>query len=355
MKTFTCSCGNRLFFENTLCLNCQRTLGFDVRTRLLLAITPVGQNTWKPDQESVQTRRRFRRCKNTIDHKVCNWLIPYDETHTYCLACRMNEMIPSLTKKENHALWASMEISKHRLLYTLLGLGLPVLPKADDPDRGLSFAFLEDQRTNRDVGDEHVLTGHANGLITVNLIEADHVYREAMRMEFAEPYRTLLGHFRHESGHYYWDLLINNTAWQNPFRELFGDERASYGLALKKYHADPPESHSPSFISRYAQSHPLEDWAETWAHYLHMIDTLETATTFGLFEKEEKFGDFDQMMVAWIELSIIMNSLNRSMGLYDAYPFILTETIIAKIRFVHQLLSRAPWTTQSSAVLKRLP
>jgi len=355
MKIFACSCANRLFFENTTCLRCKKTLGFDPESLQLLPLNNEKRGLWAPDQHTLFGDGRFRRCKNTLDYNVCNWLIPEYDQHSYCIACRMNEKIPSLTKAENHDLWASMEVSKHRLLYTLLSLGLPVIPKSDAPSKGLAFAFLEDKRTNQNVRHEHVLTGHTAGLITVNLNEADNAFREATRKEFGESYRTLLGHFRHESGHYYWDLLIKGTSIIEPFRELFGDERKDYQQALKQYHSNPVVMNEKrGYISNYAQVHPYEDWAETWAHYLHMVDTLETAASFGQIKfTEEKLG-FDEMMALWVELSIMMNSLNRSMGFYDAYPFILTSKIKKKIYFVHQLLSHVPSTTLSSVNQGRL-
>jgi len=345
-----------LFFESTTCLRCKKTLGFDPESLQLLPLNSEKHGLWIPDQLTVFEEIQFRRCKNTLDYQVCNWLIPENNQHTYCIACRMNEKIPSLTKGENHDLWASMEVSKHRLLYTLLSLGLPVIPKSDDPKKGLAFAFLEDKRTNQDVKHEHVLTGHAAGLITVNLNEADNAFREATRKEFAESYRTLLGHFRHESGHYYWDILIKGSSNIEAFRALFGDERKNYKLALKHYHSNPVDmDENRAYISNYAQAHPFEDWAETWAHYLHMVDTLETAISFGLLEDNDEKMDFHQMMTEWVDLSIMMNSLNRSMGLYDAYPFILTDKVKEKIGFVHRILLHVPSTTQFWASQERHP
>jgi len=65
-----------------------------------------------------------------------------------------------------------------------------------------------------------VLTSHCNGLITLNIAEADDAERERRRVKFHEPYRTLLGHLRHEVAHYYWDRLIANSKWLSGFSRL---------------------------------------------------------------------------------------------------------------------------------------
>ncbi len=355
MRTFTCRCGNRIFFENSECLQCKRRLGFDADRLQLYALEKVTNHAdlWSSVLPNGKTIN-FRLCKNTLDFQVCNWIIPQSSKHTYCLACRMNEMIPSLTKPENLGLWESMEISKNRLIYSLLKLGLPVTSKIESPKSGLAFSFLEDKRTNQAVAAQHVMTGHANGLITVNLNEADSAFREAQRLQLSESYRTLLGHFRHESGHYYWDRLIRDSDQLETFRDIFGDERQDYQQALADHYSHPPMQETEDYISYYAQSHPHEDWAETWAHYLHMIDTLETASVFGLLGQHDTSSKFDQMISEWSELSIMMNSLNRSMGLYDAYPFVLTDVIRTKLQFVHDLMKPTPAPTRSEVTPGKL-
>jgi hypothetical protein len=199
-----------------------------------------------------------------------------------------------------------------------------------------------------------VLTGHDNGLITVNIAEADDVLREQQRTQQREPYRTLLGHFRHEIGHYYWDRLIQNSASLEAFREKFGDERADYQAALNRhYEQGPPEHWEREFISAYATTHPWEDWAESWAHSLHMIDALETARATGVMlrprhAEEPKLAtpadplqpgaDFDRMVDEWMALTYILNNLNRGLGLADSYPFVLSAPVIEKLRFVHDTM-----------------
>jgi hypothetical protein len=248
--------------------------------------------------------------------------------------------------------WFRLEVAKRRLLYTLLGLGLPIEPRADVGGSGLAFEFLE----NSSAGDaQRILTGHDNGLITINIAEADDVHREKERARQKEPYRTLLGHFRHEIGHYFWDRLILGGPKLNAFRELFGDERADYHQALKRHYSDgPPARWEHDFISAYATTHPWEDWAESWAHYLHMVDALETAGAAGLALRPNRSDeprmqpppdplnphhrDFDAMIESWLSLTYVLNNLSRGLGLPDSYPFILSAGAILKLRFIHSTI-----------------
>jgi hypothetical protein len=301
----------------------------------------------------------YRQCGNWIDHGACNWAVPENEPEQrFCRACRLNEVIPNLEDPKSREAWIKMEQNKRRLVYSLLQLGLPVESRTDDPERGLAFAFKEDQP-----GEGHVTIGHDRGLITINIAEADSPFREKTRIELGESYRTVLGHFRHEIGHYYWDRLIAGSAQLEQFRKLFGDEQASYEEALKRHYQNgAPRDWQSRFVSSYASMHPWEDWAESWAHYLHMVDTLDTARSFGLALRPQAgaadrhklqagmrrvdFDDFDDLAAAWVPLTVALNSLNRSMGLADSYPFVLAQVAVEKIRFVHEVVegaSAAPW------------
>ena len=329
MKNFHCTCGQTLFFENTFCLNCNRQVGFD----------PAHFKMYPIDEPALHATEAglAKLCQNAADYNVCNWIVT-DADSNYCISCQLNHTIPNLLKPGRRRWWKSLEQAKRRLLYSLLTLKLPVIGKDRDP-KGLAFQFIEDKRTNPNVYEEHVNTGHANGLITINIAEADNVNREISRQYTKELYRTLLGHFRHESGHYYFTLLIDTEELLQQFRELFGDERTDYAAALKNYYANNyVKPKDPEMISHYAQSHPLEDWAEVWAHYLHMVDTLETAGDYRLQQGSNHFDDIDQTLLKWSELSLMMNALNRSMGLEDAYPFTLSELTLKKLRFVHGLI-----------------
>lgn len=345
MKTFHCVCGQRVFFENTRCNQCGRALGFDPQRLQMLSFELDGGSMWRPTpvessgaSSDPSFNPAYKPCDNYLSYGVCNWILPAESSDKFCLACSLNQIIPAITEPEKRLWWAKMELEKRRLLTTLLRLNLKIVPKRDHPE-GLGFAFLEDQRMNPRVREQFVATGHAQGLITVNLAEADPAQREKTRMRMGESYRTLLGHFRHESGHYFFDQLIADGECRTEFRALFGDERRDYDTALKRYYDNPPLPGAPnSYVSNYAQSHPLEDWAECWAHYLHMVDTLETAAEFGLVEEPFNGDDIDKSLGSWSELTIALNSLNRSMGLPDACPFVYSELTKEKIRFIHRLI-----------------
>ena len=220
----------------------------------------------------------YRRCANFHSPAGCNWLVPIEEPDELCLSCRLNRSIPDLENEADRRYWRAIEFGKRRLISQLLALGLPIVPREQDPDRGLAFDLLRSPESG-----PRVMTGHASGLITINIEEADDAIRERIRTELHEPYRTLIGHLRHEIGHYYWDRLISHSRWLEPYRTLFGDERADYADAIKaNYDEGPPDDWAERYISAYASSHPWEDWAETWAHYLHIIDSLDTAIAHGL-------------------------------------------------------------------------
>ena len=285
-------------------------------------------------------------------HGVCNWLVPTPGESPYCRACALNRTIPNLSRPAYVARWHALENAKHRLVYELLEMGLPLLSKAEDANRGLQFDFVADE------GSAKVLTGHANGLITINIAEADDIERELARRAMDELYRTVLGHFRHEVGHYYWDRLIADSAHLPEYRRLFGDERADYGQALQRhYDQGPPADWPARYISAYATSHPWEDWAETWAHYLHLLDTLQTAHAFGLrvapavapaaarltatIQDPYRQPDFGALLAMWLPLTFAMNSLNRSMGLRDSYPFVIRPAVQEKLAFIHVVCQQA--------------
>jgi len=349
VRLFNCqNCNQLLYFENRQCGNCGLQLGFLPQRGELSALQPR-TDLWcaEADAESGQL---YRFCDNAaID--VCNWMVAAVDVETRCIACRHNQTIPDLTRGDHLELWRKLEVAKHRLIYSLLRLGLPLLNRYDHP-QGLAFDFLADPPTPQG---ERVITGHDNGLITIALREADDAERARLRMAMNEPYRTLLGHFRHEIGHYYWDRLIDDAGQQAQFRACFGDERADYAEALQRHYAEgSPQDWQSNFVSSYAAMHPWEDFAETWAHYLHIVDTLDTASAFGLRIQPRAAStqgmnvkiDFDpyrcesieRLIDHWLPLTFAVNSLNRSMGQPDLYPFILSPPAIEKLGFVHELI-----------------
>jgi hypothetical protein len=352
MKTFHCShCQNLVFFENIRCLNCGHALGFLPDRRLMAALALGEDGVWKAEIPAGDCRP-YRLCANYDQVSVCNWVVAMDDTHDFCRSCRLNRIIPDLSSERNRVAWFRLEVAKRRLLYTLMGLDLPIEPKNGN-NGGLAFEFLED---SADGDAKRVLTGHDNGLITINIAEADDVHREQQRSLQKEPYRTLLGHCRHEIGHYFWDQLIAYGPLLEDFRALFGDERAHYQKALDRHYGEgPPARWEDSFISAYSTMHPWEDWAESWAHYLHMVDALETAGATGLALRPKRrdepqmqpppdplspnYRDFDAMIEAWLSLTYVLNNLSRGLGLPDSYPFVLSAPAIRKLRFIHDTIN----------------
>ena len=364
MKTYTCACGQLIFFQNAACINCRRELGFIPESLWLTSLEPAGDGLWKPTAIEAGDAA-VRKCKNYSEASACNWMVQQGE-EVFCASCRLNEIIPDLSREENRELWARIESAKRRLVYSLIRLKLPIASKKDDPQRGLGFRFLSDS-VSPDGSTAKVLTGHDNGTITLNIAEADDATRERMRHAMNEPYRTLVGHFRHEIGHYYWDRLVRETKFLEPCRALFGDERADYGEALKRYYeSGAPANWQDNHISAYATAHPWEDWAETWAHFLHIQDTLEVANDFGFTGKQllvdgpekgkprlsSKQTTFDEVIGAWSELAVALNSINRSMGLPDLYPFVLSAPVVAKLLFVYEVIAESGAAT---SVVARQP
>jgi hypothetical protein len=351
MKLFSCQgCGQLLYFENVRCENCHRLLGYLSDLTEISALEPLPDNNWTV---LAAPKKAYKFCNNA-QYGMCNWMVAADDSVGFCAACRHNRVVPDLTVPGNDALWRRIENAKHRLFYSLLRLNLPLENRTDDPQHGLAFDFLADSPETHAAG---VLTGHDNGLITLALKEADDATRERVRAEMGEPYRTLLGHLRHESGHHFWDRLVADTeGWLDAFRVLFGDERADYAAALQAHYQNgSPPDWQTHYISMYASAHPWEDFAETWAHYLHIVDTLETAGAFGLKVRPRAARgalaaaiDFDpydardmgQLIDAWLPIEFATNSLNRSMGQIDLYPFVLSAKAIEKLGFVHALTHR---------------
>jgi hypothetical protein len=363
MKLFECqNCAQPLYFENTRCESCALKLGYLPAPQTMTALKPYG-TVWAA---LADPRGTYRYCANSA-HNVCNWLVSTDSPEQFCATCRHNRVIPDLSAPEHLERWRLIETAKHRLFYTLIRLHLPVRTKVEDPD-GLVFDFLADNAAPSP-DTPTVMTGHANGVITINLAEADDAERERRRRQMREPYRTLLGHFRHEIAHYYWDRLVAGSAKLDEFRRIFGDERADYSQALQRYYASgAPADWTKHFVSTYAAAHPWEDFAETWAHYFHMVDTLETAGSFGLalapkpskalkarIDFDAYTADMKRLIEAWIPLTFAANSMNRSMGLPDLYPFVLSTAAIAKLTFIHACIhAEAKWQTEANGGIRAI-
>ncbi len=345
MKLFECqNCGQPLYFENTSCERCKSVVGYLPDREAMSALKPDGAN-WVA---LADPQMRYRFCANW-ELRVCNWMVAADADDPYCLACQHNRTVPNPFDALSVSRWQRIEEAKRRLLYTLLKLRLPAPIRASGDPEPLLFDFLAVPPNGR------ILTGHENGIITISLLEADDAEREKLRTRLHEPYRTLLGHFRHEVGHYYWDRLVRDGGKIEAFREIFGDESADYDAALQSHYQNgPPADWRENYVSAYATMHPWEDFAETWAHYLHIVDTLEMAYAFhlnirprlssteGLSATADQdpylIEDMATLLKEWLPVTFAVNSLNRSMGQPDLYPFVLSPSTIEKIGFIHSLV-----------------
>jgi len=339
------SCGEMLHFEHSACLECGAPQGFLPGDMHLTSVVPQPDGTL---EAASRPEERWRPCANA-EGALCNWLVPADGNDEFCLGCRLNRTIPDLSVPGHLALWRDVEAAKRRLVYAMLRFGLLTVSWRDDPARGLSFDFLADTE------DERFLTGHAGGLITVNIAEADSVERERRRVALREPLRTMLGHLRHEVAHYYWDILVRDKDRLGTSRRVFGDESADYSEALRAYYRNgAPPDWQENHVSEYATAHPWEDFAETWTHYLHLVDTLDTAASFGIavqptVSSHRRFAArvpddpyqcrfVSDLVKPWRPLTTAVNGLNRSMGQPDLYPFALSSTVVEKLGVIHMLV-----------------
>ena len=343
-----------MFFENNQCVACLSELGWCPSCSSLRSLVRDSNGGYRCGHDSCGLM--LTKCHNYAVESVCNRCVVADtlsevttnDTYAFCDHCRFNDTIPDLSVAGNREKWLSFEQGKRRLLYTLDLLRLPYGDENDDDEPRLSFDFKEDvipesKWWRMKPKEERVYTGHASGKITINLREADHVEREKARVSFNEAHRTIVGHFRHEIGHYYWDLLIKNKC-EADCAKVFGDhENPSYGDALQKYYDEgPPTGWQSHFISSYATMHPWEDFAETFATYLNMVSVLDTALNMGFISNLDlTHTDVKTISEQYVRLGVLMNELNRAMGLLDLVPQVLAPQIIEKLAFVHDMLRRA--------------
>lgn len=363
MRLYACQyCSLTLYYDNVFCVRCRSKLGYWAETDTLCVLEPVQGSPGLSTSWSVPGVS-LRPCANSR-YGVCNWMVDADEPEALCTACRHNRVVPDETSVGGRAGWRKLEAAKHRLFVAFHRLGLVrVIERAGV--ESLGFLFLEDVP-----GGPPIMTGHAFGLITVAVAEADDVERERRRHELGEPYRTLLGHFRHESAHYFWDRLVRDRGRFDEFRATFGDERTDYQAAVQRYYLSGRRADwQASFVSAYATMHPWEDFAETWAHYLHMIATLDTAHAYQLrtAPPADRFGashirdpvdpftadDIGSLITVWLPLTTLLNSLNNAVGQDDAYPFVLAAPVVAKLGYIHRLIRTA--VSEAAATDPTLP
>ena len=355
MRLFTCrQCRQPVFFENYHCANCGANLGFVPAALEMFAFDsrsaadPHG-GAWLP--AAGMNGPALRPCANRMPHGLCNWMLDDADAQSLCRSCRLTRVIPSLDAAVNMDRWRQIERAKRRLLFTLLSLGLAPEPKTGPDDtQGLEFLLLEPVANGA-----AVFTGHDAGTITLNVAEADDDAREATRVQLGEPARTLLGHLRHEVAHYLQFRWINGTPGMDRCRALFGDEQADYAQAVDRHYAEgPPQGWTQHFVSAYASAHPWEDWAETCAHYLLVLDAVQTASAWGLSlsggpaEAQPDTVDLTQhapvsalVLQQWLPVAQFLNAMNRSIGLPDSYPYQLPPDVVTKMAGVHELLAAA--------------
>lgn len=404
MRPYDCPhCQARIFFENLRCLSCGSELSYLPESDAFVA-----------HQEQEDAHPRWQVCAHRID-LGCNWLVtpttvavkpalatplldaatPADlagnataeeqqavsnvesssptqtleaaeatapEALAICDCCRYTTVVPPLIDVAFLERWRELERAKRALFYSLIRLGLPLPDRTQDPQYGLAFEFLTD------LPGQPVTTGHNDGIVTINIVEADAVEREQRRVNLHEPYRTLLGHLRHEIGHFYWQHLLADSPRLDAFRACFGDERSDYSTALKQHYEKLQQvearldlSWQAEHISRYASSHPWEDWAETWAHYLHITDALDTAMHWGVQLKDtpalyrldvgsDATGFITQIHQQWLPLSQYLNAACRSLGESDAYPYVISPKVIEKLSMVHEVIRDASRTVSARPV-----
>jgi hypothetical protein len=346
MRTFSCSCGNLLFFDNSICMCCKREVGWCPQCRHITDVTTGNDGAFIcPRCETTLVK-----CANYASSNVCNRFVirrvgegsqGQTSAGIFCDCCRFNRIIPDLKIKGNREKWYRLEAAKRRTLYDLDLLGLPFGDSRDNITPALVFEFKGDPILDKNyrgvVGGQKVYTGHDNGVITINIQEADDIEREKLRVNMHEAQRSLLGHFRHEFGHYIWDVMIKGKM-ENSFIAMFGDHNnPAYEVALQDYYKNGPKPDwLLNYVSAYATMHPWEDFAETFAVYLDMASSLDTACHQQLIPSVDP-KDPDAMVDAYKKLGIALNEMNRTIGMLDFLPELFAKPIRDKLRFIHGL------------------
>lgn len=343
-------------FHDSSCPVCRTPLGYDSRSRKLFALDPVLNDRQEPVARAAV---RYRRCARVDSAAACNWLVAEADVRAgeppLCRCCRLTRVLPDLSQPAVATWWHDIELAKRRLVSTLIGLQLPVPGRDEDAELGLAFDLLR-----AEPGTPPVCSGYVNGVITVDVEAADDAWRRQLRLAQALPYRSLLADLRHDSAAAYWQRLVDNGPWLKPCRALFGDERQDHALAMRLHARNGAPAHwNTRFISSHASSHPAEDWAETWAAYLHIVDTLETADQLGLdsssfaaridpvgdaavsWSDGPQADDFLRLINQWLGLRHVFDTLWRSMGVADVGPGVLSLPVLRKLFLVHRVIAAA--------------
>ncbi len=340
MRVFICStCHHELDFESSSCSNCHSLVGYVSDRREVVVIVPDGPARYIVDGHPTAQWR----CLNAS--WGCNWMLPADEGDVWCLSCRLTRGRPDEADPAAVVAWSAAEAAKRRLVFQLGELGLPIEQRSSTTPQGLAFDLVH-------VPGAAGVTGHDRGLITLDLSEADDRHRDELRRTLGESFRTLIGHLRHEVGHYYFAHLVSHADEIAEFRALFGDERIDYSAALVEHYrlarTGAEAADLGRFVTGYAAAHPLEDWAETFAHYLHTLDGLQTADSHGLaatspdadgrVNRRRRAGDvksFASILQRWLPVAETINAIADGLGSSRPYPFTLSPVVVTKLEFVH--------------------
>ncbi|WP_371054747.1 putative zinc-binding metallopeptidase [Rhodosalinus sp. K401] len=267
----------------------------------------------------------------------CNWIAP--EQGAFCRACAMTVLAPDTSIPDAIPNWAQTEAAKR---WVLDNLGRWHWFRPEDVGTRPAFHMLAE-------GPTPVAMGHVDGVVTISVAEADEVLRTSRREALEEPYRTMIGHMRHEIAHMLWWRLSLRADFLKAFRAVFGDEREDYQAALQRHYGNgPPQDWRERFITTYASAHPHEDWAETAAHLLHLTDITDSVAAAGFSSPDLPARDWDpysepdadRLIRVAAALVAGINHVNRSMGLADVYPFVLSSAAWRKLVFVHEWLRR---------------
>ena len=319
MRAFGCEvCGAELFFENSVCVRCGSAVGYSREHGTLVAVTadrPICAN--------------LNRCG-------CNWIADPASVLGLCFSCRLTRTRPADADAVGLAQYWVAEAAKRRLIFGLDELELPIM--ISDGFAGLAFDLLSSTQGK-------IITGHLNGIITLDLAESNDSHREALRQSMDEPYRTVLGHFRHEIGHYYCQLLALTPDRRDEFRTLFGDETLSYEEALQRHYASRELASSgrasssartrPCIRSRISRRCSATSCTSptrcrrrgSSGCCRNRISATTSSRHAGTARKLRK-SLLERPMAevvgeTWLPVSKGLNQINRSMGKPDLYPFVL--------------------------------
>jgi hypothetical protein len=337
LKRGKCKCNRWLFFGNTACLGCDRSVGRCCACRAMASFSPASTSElFSCDNCHAEVQP----CANR-NLGICNCFANQTDStgNVLCTYCEFTRVVPPHDSPDKFSRWRELESAKRRLLIQLSGLEFPPFASKFVPTCPLVFEFKEDT-VLPDGSIEAVFTGHENGVITINAHEADSVRREQSRVAFNEPQRTLIGHMRHEYGHFLDLCCIQGDLLRAKYVELFGDPATvDYAEAKTRYYAQGPTGNWPeSYVSAYASMHPWEDFAETVNVYLDLMALAETARDqLGSNIDTSANGCVATFISELLDLAITVSEFNFDMGLNALLPERFNDEVVCKLSYVHSL------------------